>query len=488
MNIRSLSRRQELHQAAALIMSLRSNQPSKAGGWNRELSLWHDTVEAPASPRPPLEQDIDVDVAIVGAGYTGLWCAYYLRQTDPGLRVAVLEQRFAGYGASGRNGGWCSAIFPVGPRKLTRCHGPAGADAMRRAMRETVDEVGRVAQAEAMDVDFSKGGVLTLLRGPAQLERGRAHVEEARRFGVSEDDLQLLSQQEASARVRVPETLGAVFSPDCAVLHPGRLVSELAKRVDRAGVPIYERTTVTGLSPRVVTTDRGRVRADVVIRATEAFTPAIPGHRRELLPIYSLMLATEPLPDAVWAEIGLDRRESLTDHRHMRIYCQRTADGRLAIGGRGAPYHFGSAVKPDYDGDARIHAALRGVLDELFPAAREARTTHRWGGPLALPRDWHPGVGLDWSTGLAWAGGYVGDGVATANLAGRTLADLIARRDTELTALPWVNRPFKRWEREPLRWLGVNAGLRLTMAADRSEQRRGRPALRARALARYLGY
>jgi glycine/D-amino acid oxidase-like deaminating enzyme len=451
-------------------------------------SLWHDTAAPSAGARPPLAGDTEVDVAIVGAGYTGLWCAYYLHQVDPSLRLVVLDRHFAGYGASGRNGGWCSAIFPIGPRKLTHYHGVEGAAAMRRAMRETVDEVGRVAAVEDMDIDFFKGGLLTLLRGPAQLERARAHVDEARRCGVSEDELRLLSQKQAAARVRAPGTLGALFTPECAVLHPGRLVRELARRVEHSGTPIHERTTVTKLSPGMVTTDRGHVRAEFIVRATEAFTPSIAGHRRDLLPIYSLMIATEPLPAEVWDVIGLDQRESLNDHRHMRIYCQRTADGRLAFGGRGAPYHFGSAVRPEYDRDARIHAGLQSVLAELFPAARDARITHRWGGPLALPRDWHPNVGLDRVSGIAWAGGYVGDGVATANLAGRTLADLIAGRNTELTGLPWVNRRSKRWEPEPLRWLGVNAGLRLTAAADRSEQRRGRPALRARALARYLGY
>jgi glycine/D-amino acid oxidase-like deaminating enzyme len=451
------------------------------------LSLWHDTSTELAKTRPSLGGDTEADVAIVGAGYTGLWCAYYLSRNDPSLRIVVLERHFAGYGASGRNGGWCSAVFPIGPRKMAHYHGADGAAAMRKAMREAVDEVGRVADREAMDIDFAKGGMLTLLRGPAQLARGRDYVDEARRFGISEDELQLLSLDRTSRHVRVPRTAGALFTPDCAVLHPNRLVLGLADRVEQSGVGIYEDTTVTELSPQVVITNRGRVRTSVVVRATEAFTSSLPGYRRDLLPIYSLMLATEPLPDDTWDAIGLGTRESLTEHRHMRIYCQRTADGRLAIGGRGAPYHFGSAVRPTYERDPRIHKALRGALADLFPAARGASITHRWGGPLALPRDWHPSVGLDRRSGIAWGGGYVGDGVAAANLAGRTLADLITARDTELTRLPWVNRRSKRWEPEPLRWLAVNAGLRLTAAADRAEQRHGRPARRARALARYLG-
>ena len=458
------------------------------GGWDEGLSLWHATAGHRAGARAPLPGDREVDVAIVGAGYTGLWTAYYLRRADPGLRVAVLERRFAGFGASGRNGGWCSAILPVGPRKLASWHGRERAEAMRSAMRATVEEVGRVAGAEGLEIDFEKGGVVTLLRGPAQLARAEADLGEARRFGVREEELRMLGPAEAAARARGAGALGALFSPDCAVLHPGKLVAGLAALVERSGAAVYERTTVERIEPGLLLTDRGRVRAGTIVRATEGFTPTLPGHRRELLPIYSLMIATEPLDPAIWEEIGLAGREALSDHRHLRVYCQRTADGRLALGGRGAPYHFGSAVKPRFDRDPRIHAGLVAVLGDIFPAAAGAPVSHRWGGPLALPRDWHPTLELDRRTGLAWAGGYVGDGVATANLAGRTLADLIRGERTALTELPWVNRPSKRWEPEPLRWLGVNAGLRLTESADRSEQRRGKPARRARALARYLGY
>ncbi|MGH2881848.1 MAG: NAD(P)/FAD-dependent oxidoreductase, partial [Solirubrobacteraceae bacterium] len=229
------------------------------------------------------------------------------------------------------------------------------------------------------------------------------------------------------------------YTPHCAALHPGRLVRQLAERVERADVAIYEQTAARALAPHAVLTDRGRIRAELIVRATEGYTAWLPGSRRALLPIYSLMVATEPLPDAAWDEIGLGGRETFTDHRHLRIYGQRTADGRLAFGGRGAPYHFGSAIRPGFDTDARIHAGLASLLAELFPVVAGHAITHAWGGPLAIARDWHPSVGLDRATGIAWAGGYVGDGVATTNLAGRTLSDLILGRKSDLTALPWVN-------------------------------------------------
>jgi glycine/D-amino acid oxidase-like deaminating enzyme len=281
--------------------------------------------------------------------------------------------------------------------------------------------------------------------------------------------------------------LGATYTPDCAAIHPARLVRGLARTVRRLGVSLFERTRVLELRPGALRTEHGTVRAPVVVRATEGYTPGLPGLRRAIAPIYSLMIATPPLPQSFWDSAGLARRETFTDHRHLIIYGQRTADDRLAFGGRGAPYHFGSRVRPGYDRDPRVFAALRHTLGELFPALSEVPVEHAWGGPLGVPRDWSASVGFDRSRGLAWAGGYVGDGVGSSNLAGRTLADLILDRDSELTALPWVGHRSPAWEPEPLRWLGINAGLRLMTAADAAEARTGRPSRRAALFGRLSG-
>jgi glycine/D-amino acid oxidase-like deaminating enzyme len=172
----------------------------------------------------------------------------------------------------------------------------------------------------------------------------------------------------------------------------------------------------------------------------------------------------------------------------MVIYGQRTADDRLAFGGRGAPYHFGSRVDPSFDADARVHAALTATLVELFPSLGPAPPiAYRWGGALGVPRDWTASVGYDRAAGLAWAGGYVGDGVATTNLAGRTLADLITGASSPLTTLPWVDHRSRRWEPEPLRWLGINTALRVMETADTRENRTGRPFRPATLLTRLLG-
>jgi glycine/D-amino acid oxidase-like deaminating enzyme len=453
------------------------------------LSFWHDSLPDPIVPRPPLPGDQSVDVAIVGAGYTGLWTAYYLKRADPGLRIAVLEARFAGFGASGRNGGWCSAIFPSSLAKVARIAGSRdAAAALQRALNATVDEVGRVVAAEGIDCHYAKGGTVVLARTPQQVQRAREEAGESREFGFDDADLRLLTAEEARRHANATEVLGGTYTPHCAAIHPARLARGLADAVERLGVPIYEQTAVTAIHGGVVTTSQGTVRAETVVRATEGYTATISGFKRAVAPVYSLMLATEPLAEGVWEQIGLTDRQTFADFRHLIIYGQRTADGRLAFGGRGAPYHYGSSIKPEYDREPRVHAELRRVLAELFPALRDVKVTHTWGGALGVPRDWFASVGLDRAAKLAWAGGYVGDGVGASNLAGRTLADLLRGERTELTALPWVGHRSPAWEPEPVRWLGANLGLRVMANADAEEARTGKQSRRAAVFGRFLGH
>lgn len=453
-----------------------------------EDSLWHHTAGESFTPRPPLPGNIDVDVAIVGAGYTGLWTAYYLHRLDPSLRIAIVEREIAGFGASGRNGGWCSALFPPSSKSIARRHGRDAAVAVRRAMHDALVEVGRVAEAEGLDIHYARGGTIELARNEAQLARAREEVEEERRLTGPIEQLELLSKEEAEGLAHATNVLGGTYTPHCAAIHPLRLVRGLASCVEGRGVSIFEGTTASEIQPGAVATDHGTVRGEIVVRATEGYTSGLRGQRRRLVPLYSLMIATEPLPAAVWDEIGLRRRETFADLRHLRIYGQRTADDRFAFGGRGAPYHFGSRTKRAFDSHRRVHTALRGALVALFPPVKDYEVTHEWGGAVGVPRDWHASVGVDRRKGLAWAGGYVGDGVATANLAGRTLAQLIAGEESELTQLPWVGHRSRSWEPEPLRWLGVNGGRLLMTSADRMENRTGRPAQRAKAFTRFMGY
>jgi glycine/D-amino acid oxidase-like deaminating enzyme len=416
-------------------------------------SFWLDSL-GPITRRPALPGDRDADVAIVGGGYTGLWTAYYLARADPSLRIVILEAEYCGFGASGRNGGWASGLFPVSEAKLARRFGAAKAAAMHTALGDAVDEVGRVTAAEGIDCDYAKGGVISLVRSPAQLRR-------------AESDPGFVDAAAARAMCDATGVLGGIYNEHCAALHPAKLVRGLATAVERLGVTVHEGTRALRIGRGEVVTDHGTVRAATVVRALEGYTAGLAGHRRNLAPVYSLMIATEPLPAEFWDRVGLRRRETFTDERRMVIYGQRTADDRLAFGGRGAPYHFGSRIRPEYDRVPEVFDALRRTLTELFGI--DPPIAYRWGGPLGIPRDWMPSVGL--RDGLAWAGGYVGDGVAAANLGGRTLADLISGTESERTALPWVNHRSRRWEPEPARWLGINVGLRATALLDAWDRR-----------------
>jgi glycine/D-amino acid oxidase-like deaminating enzyme len=433
-------------------------------------SLWKATAGPTSAPRAVLAGPLDVDVAIVGAGFTGLWTAYYLRLADPTLRIAVLEAEYAGFGASGRNGGWCSALFPTPWPKLVA--GSSATDALRlhREMASTVTEVGRVCGTEEIDAGFAHGGTVTLARSAPQLARLRAEVAESRERGFTEDDVRLLDAAETKAQLNATDVQGGMYTPHCAAVHPFKLARGLADVVERHGVTIYERTPALAIEPDGVRTAVGLVRAEVVVRATEAWTSRLPGTRRAIAPVYSLMVATEPIPAALWDEIGLATRPTFSDGRHVIIYGQRTADDRIAFGGRGAPYHLGSRIRPSYDAEPRVFGKLRTTLAELLPQLDDVGFSHAWGGPLGIARDWAASVGFEQSTGQAWAGGYVGDGVGTTNLAGRTLTDLILRRDTDLTTLPWVDHRSPLWEPEPLRWLGINSGLQAMRAADLEER------------------
>ena len=464
----------------------------------RSLSLWHENAGEDWTPRSALPGAATADVAIVGAGFTGLWTAYSLLRSNRGLRVLVLEREVAGFGASGRNGGWCSALFPASAATLAamprlagvrpgELHAEDGARRMHTAMVGAVTGVLEACEREGIDAHQAHGGTVVLARTPVQLDRARAEVADARAWGRGEDDIRLLDVTEARAQLNASDVLGGTYTPHCAAVHPARLVRGLARAVERLGGLIYEHTAVQAIEPGIARTAAGDVRADVVVRATEGFTPSLAGEQRTLAPVYSLMVATEPLPDALWDDLGLRQRQTFSDGRHLIIYGQRTADGRIAFGGRGAPYHFGSRVRAEYDREPAVFAGLQHTLVELLPQLQDVAFTHFWGGPLGVPRDWCASVGLDRRSGLAWAGGYVGDGVGTSYLAGATLADLITGADSHLVHLPWVGHRSRRWEPEPLRWAGVNLGLRTMTAADVEESRTGRPSLLARAMSPLLG-
>jgi len=442
----------------------------KTGG----VSFWWDEIGLPAA-RPGLTGNTAVDVCIIGAGYTGLWAAWYLAAADPTLRILIVEREFAGFGASGRNGGWLTGGFAWSHARYG-----AGAAALVAAMGGSVAEILRVVRAEGIDADIFETDELTVATNPAQWARLQADAK-ARSAKGEADRITLIENAALARRLHIPGALGAVVVSGVARVQPAKLVRGLAQAVERRGVRIAEGTAVTGFAPGQVITTQGRVTARIILRCTEGFTATLPGHRRDLLPLNSAQIVTAPLRPEVWDKIGWQGHEIVGDFAHSYFYAQRTAAGRIALGARGVPHRYASGIDHDGRPDPVTVAHLRHLLARHFPAAAGAEIAHAWCGVLGVPRDWCAGVGFDPATGIGHAGGYVGVGVSTANLAGRTLADLALGRDTPLARLPWVNRKVRHWEPEPLRWLGVRGMYAAYALADRFEARGGGPSRLAQA-------
>jgi glycine/D-amino acid oxidase-like deaminating enzyme len=439
------------------------------------VSFWFEQIGGMPEPRPPLDGRVEADVCVVGGGYTGLWTAYELRRADPSLEVVVLEREVAGFGASGRNGGWVLGAVSGSRAGWIERGGREGALALERAIQGTVDEVGRVVAEEGIDCDFVKGGTLVVAQSELELARLRAVHADDREFGLGEEDSVLLDAAGLAERVRIQGGVGGLFSPHCARVQPAKLVRGLAEAVERKGGTIYEQTPVLGIEPGRAWSSSGEVRARWIVRATEAYTANLPGLRRVLAPVNSAMIATEPLPADAWRELGWDACETMLDGRRLYTYLQRTADGRIALGGRGVPYLYGSRTAREEAPPPGTIEGLRRRVRDLFGPAADTGVAGAWQGVLGVTRTWRPVVGIDAARGLAWAGGYAGDGVAASNLAARTLRDLLLGAESELTRLPWVGPPERTWEPEPFRYAGIHAVHKLLRAADRVERRTGRP-------------
>jgi glycine/D-amino acid oxidase-like deaminating enzyme len=433
---------------------------------NGHVSHWF-TERSPV--RPQLPGDRDADVCIVGAGYTGLWTAYYLKRADPSVRIVLLEARFAGFGASGRNGGWLSGLVPGDRNRMAELHGRDRVRQWQQALNDAVDEVIDVAAAEGIEAGIVKGGTMQVARNAAQASRLAAELDEELSWKI--DGIAALTKAEAAERIRIDGVVSAYHTPHCARVQPAKLACGLADAVGRLGVDIYEMSPATTIQPRRVTTPLGTVTAPIVLRATEGFTASLPGLRRRWLPMNSSMIATDRIPDSIWESIGWSGCETLGDTAHGFFYAQRTVDNRIAIGGRSVPYRYGSRTDVDGRVPERTIEHLTATLHAILPQVRDVPIAHAWCGVLAVARDWESSIVLDRTTGMGAAGGYVGHGVTATNLAGRTLADLVLDRQSPLTELPWVGHRSRNWEPEPLRWLGVRGMYLAYKAADWHEAR-----------------
>jgi glycine/D-amino acid oxidase-like deaminating enzyme len=448
----------------------------------KNTSLWFDTLEQQPQKRDPLVSDIDVDVAIIGAGFTGLWAAYYLKKHRPELNIAVLESEVAGYGASGRNGGWVAGLIagfdkyvaPLSESKRAQCC---------RMLFDNIDEIEAVLTKEGINADFNKSGVIyAAARYPEQVRLQQKQLKQYYDSGHTEKDCYWLDAQQLNEKVRLRNGLGAIYKPHCATVNPLSIVCGLAQVLEKMGVVIYEKTRALSIKPRKVVTENAVVQATTIIPALEGYSSSLAGFDHNIIAVQSLIIATQPLSDSLWDEIGLDNREAFSEGSRMVSYGQRSADGRMIFGARGG-YNYGGKPHGEFSLNDQPFRIRETLMRDLFPMLDTVEVTHGWGGSLGMARNFAPHVIYDLQTGIATAGGYGGQGVAAAHLFARTLADLILNRETQFTQMPWVFKhptaksALKTWEPEPFRWLTSKAITQAYTAEENLYQRQTGPTI-----------
>ena len=458
---------------------LRINDASTTPLWHADPAWAGVCASARVDPPPA-----DPDVLVVGAGFSGLWVAHWQHHMRPEWSVAIVDATGVGAGASSRNGGWCSAVMPMSPSAVARKHGTRVAHELYREAIDNVVTIGNFVARQAIDCDWRLGGTLVNATNPAQESSLRSEYREWTDHGFH-DDVQWLDAPELRRVINVAPTFGGYRQSFCASLHPVRLLAGLVRGVISSGTAIHAPVRVTSIDAGRVHTDAGVIRPRHVVRATEAFTPSIRQYRRDVLPVYSLMIATEPLPADVLASLSWSPGTTFTDGGELVVYAQLTPDGRLAFGGRGARTPYASRPSEASSLQADVHARLVETMHRFFPATRDVRISHRWGGAVAAHRTWWPALVIDEASSTRdhttmSIGGYVGDGVATSHMLARRAAQRLVEPNVARDVL--VPASMRRWEPEPLRFVGANAMIALIDRVDEREARRGRPSRMLRAL------
>ena len=436
---------------------------------HRNLSFWMQSL--PESmwtfQKPELKQQYDV--AIIGAGFSGLWLAYYLKQAQPDIKIAIFEAKHVGYGASGRNGGWLSSNIPTIASNLLKNPAYTREDVvhLQRKVIDTIAEVQNVCEREQIDCDLHAGGMMFIATSDAQASRLQEYYQEELRCGFEADEISLLNGHQACAYLNIPSMHAATHYRHGARIQPAKLVLGLAKRLEELGVDIFENTPVQSLTQGALQAGGQRIEAGNIIACTEGYTDRLLQDGK-VIAVNSSIIMTQVLPFEFWQAIGWHNRELLGDMAHVYMYAQRTADNRILFGGRGAPYQYNNQDAAEGQLDGVTVSQLLQRLHQLFPM-QNFQVEMAWKGSLGVTRDWNPSVTFNSQSGLGWIYGFGGNGVGPTNLAARNMSERILGLSSDLSRLPWNDYVCPTWEKEPWRWVGIQTMYQLLGLADQVE-------------------
>ena len=422
----------------------------------REKSYWLSTRDY--VPSRPLSGNVDVDVAIVGGGFTGLSTAYHLKKEAPGMRIALLESEVIGFGASGRNGGFNMTLFGLTLGITAIRFGKHKAREAHHYMEKAVDLLQGLAADLKLDCDYEHPGFLRVATSEKYRVRILEEIELAHRLGLQ--GIEWLEKDQLAREVRSPMYLGAWWEPRCGILNPAKLAWSWKEVITGMGVAVYEKSPVAEIrrpSGKIVLAATGaRVRADKVVMATNAWSHLFPEMRRKQVPVWTHIVLTEPIDQKAFAEIGWQHRQGIEDARNLVHYYRLTADNRLLMGGRDISLPASDATM-DQDANPATFAGLKNDVRQLFPALATIRFTHEWGGPVSVPLDMAPALGYLGDKNVVYSLGCVGHGVSLTHLNGKTLCDMVLDRQTDLTDVFFVNRRTIPWPPNPIRNLAAKA-------------------------------
>ncbi len=422
----------------------------------RDKSFWLSTKDY--EPSPPFRGHDDVDVVVVGGGFTGLSAAHFLKQEEPGLKVALMESRVIGYGASGRNGGFSMTLFGMTLGLTAKRFSREKAREAHHYMERAVDSLRDLIRVHGIDCDYEHPGFLRVATSEKYRDRILHEIELAQSLGL--EGIEWLDEARLSQEVVSPLYKGAWWEPRCGLLNPAKLAWGWKEVIQRQGVEVYEQTPVIEIKREAkgkirLTLPWGEMVAGKLLLATNAYSHLIPQLRRKQAPVWTYIVLTEPLQERHFAEIGWKNRQGIEDARDLVHYYRLTADNRLLMGGRDVATTFGRDM--DRDRDEEIFMGLERDVRVIFPALKELSFTHRWGGPVSVPVDLAPALGYLGNKDTVYSLGCVGHGVSMTHLNGKTCADLLLGRRTDLTDVFFVNRTTIPFPPEPFRFLATRA-------------------------------